>query len=470
MEPVTRGIGVKIGARLSTGLRTQVQARIDPKIVLTSQILQLNTLELEQAVDSELMENPALERVDEFDEPITHEEIMRAVAPDELLQGGGSYEALRSLPQDGDSVDWTDFASTSDTLWDHLLGQLHMRMPEQFWKLIDYFVGSINERGYLTISVEEAALDCHSTLEEAQEVFDTLRECEPSGVGATDLRDCLLLQLRQPHTEAERLARRLIAKDWDDLVARNVRGLTRRLKVDEDVIQSAFDVILSLQPFPGEGFRSHRTPGRRAKSHTAPPDVRISLSESGWLIEVPGPTAASFRISRAYQQRMEQMRASAARADADEKRHISEFVEKAQRFLDAVGQRQNQLHNVGRYLVERQAGFVKTGDYKFLSSLTRSQMARDLGVHESTISRATNGKFLQIATGEVVSFDVLFKPALRVQKLIEEILAHENPDNPLSDERIAQMLASKGVKVARRTVNKYRDRSKQLSSRHRRSA
>ncbi|HLO98784.1 MAG TPA: hypothetical protein VK171_09345, partial [Fimbriimonas sp.] len=122
------------------------------------------------------------------------------------------------------------------------------------------------------------------------------------------------------------------------------------------------------------------------------------------------------------------------------------------------------------YLIENQSGFVSTGDAAFLQPLTRTQMARDLGMHESTISRATQGKFAQLANGEVISFEVFFKPALRIQKMIEEILATENPDNPLSDERIAQILAGKGVQVARRTVNKYRDRTKLLSSRKRRSA
>lgn len=460
---------MKLGARLKTGLNQSVQARIDPKIVLTSQLLQLSSLELEQAIESELMENPALERIEESQEPITHEEILRTIAPEELRETAGSYEGVRSRPTDGDSTDWTDLASSADSLWDHLIGQMHMMLPQHLHRLAEYYVGSVNERGYLTVSIEEAALDCNASLEESQEVFDTLRQCEPMGVGATDLRDCLMLQLRSPHSDAERLARRLVAKEWDDLVSRNIRGIIRKTKAEEELVQAAFDAILALNPFPGEGYEYKQSAGRQAKSVTALPDVRLSLTESGWVIEVPGFSCQSLKISRSYEQRLEVLKGS-GHAHLDEKRHISEFVERAQRFMDALGQRRHQLLLIGRYLVEKQAGFVKTGDYKFLSSLTRSQMAKDLGVHESTISRATNGKFLQISTGEVVSFDVLFKPALRIQKMIEEILAHENPDSPLSDERIAQMLEAKGVKVARRTVNKYRDRRKLLSSRHRRMA
>ncbi len=460
---------MKLGARLRTGLNQSAQVRIDPKIVLSSQLLQLSSLELDQAIESELMENPALERIEEAQEPVSHEEILRTIAPDEFNQTGGSYEGVRSRPNDGEATDWTDLASSSDSLWDHLIGQMHLMVPARLHKTADYFVGSVNDRGYLTISIEEAALDCGVSLEEAQEVFDTLRQCEPEGVGATDLRDCLMLQLRTPHSDAERLARRFVAKEWDDLVSRNIRGLVRKTKADEELVQAAFDVILSLKPFPGEGFEARQHSGRQAKSVSAPPDVSLSLTESGWMIEVPGFSSSSLRISRSYERRLIVLRQT-ARTSLDEKRHITEFVDRAQRFLDALSQRQQQLMNIGTYLVEKQSGFVKTGDYKFLASLTRSQMAKDLGVHESTISRATNGKFLQLATGEVVAFDVLFKPALRIQKMIEEILAHENPDSPLSDDRIAQLLEAKGVKVARRTVNKYRDRKKLLSSRHRRTA
>lgn len=431
--------------------------------------MQLNQLELEQMVASELVENPALERIEEAEDMISDEEILRVVAPEELNPSGGNYEAERSRPNDTESLDWMDLASSSDSLWDHLIAQMQSALPSELHLLAAYFVGSVNERGYLNVSVEEAALDCGASLEEAEAVFAALRDCEPPGVGATDLRDCLLLQLREAESNAEKLARRMVSKHWDELVARNTKAIIRKCKVDEELAEAAFEVILALQPFPGESFRLHRRAVGSEKSFSAPPDLRISLTESGWIVEAPGPSRQTLQVSRTYESRLGVL-AEKRRACPDEKRHLSEFVERAQRFLDALGQRRAQLMNIGHYLVERQAGFIKTGDYKFLAELTRTQMARDLGVHESTISRATNGKFLQISTGEVVSFDVLFKPALRIQKMIEEILAHENPDSPLSDERIAELLAAKGVHVARRTVNKYRDRKKLLSSRRRRVA
>jgi RNA polymerase sigma-54 factor len=461
---------MKLGPSARGQLNSGLQTRIDPKIVLGSQILQLNQAELEMAVESELLENPALERMEEHEEPVTHEEILRAIAPGEIGTGtSGDYEHERSLPRDGEqSQDWTDFAPGEESLPDHLMAQLTAMLPPELHLLASYFIGSLDERGYLKCSVEEAALDSNSTLEEAEHVHQMLMECEPEGVGATDLRECLLLQLRSATTLPERLARKMIECDWEDLVARNARAIMRRYKADEMVVQAAFDVILSLNPFPGEAFRPSVSV-RQNRTIGAMPDVCISMDERGWNIEVPGPSPVHLRVSRAYESRFKQLQAKGG-TEQNEKRHISEFVERANRFLDALSQRRRHMAAIAQFLIERQPGFIQTGDYKFLQPLTRSQMAKDLGLHESTVSRATNGKFLQIASGEVVSFDVLFKPALRIQKIIEEILETENPDNPLSDERIAQILAEQGINVARRTVNKYRDRNKLLSSRHRRSA
>jgi len=199
------------------------------------------------------------------------------------------------------------------------------------------------------------------------------------------------------------------------------------------------------------------------------PDLVLERTENGWVIEVKGADPSSLCLSRAYKHRLEELD-RLERVPKDERRHISTYVHRAEDFISCVQQRRRTLLRIGEYLVDRQAGFISTGRYQFLQPLTRAQMAGVLGLHESTVSRATMEKFVQIANGEIVPFEVFFKPALRVQKMIEEILATENPRDPLSDERIAEILAERGVVVARRTVNKYRDRTKLLSSRKRRSA
>jgi len=457
------------GLRQSAKARLSTTQRVDPKIVLGSQLLQMSGMELEQAISSELLENPALERIDDFEDPLTIDEILKSVAPDELKPSGTDREVLRSMPNDTPDVDWLDLTASSDSLWDHLIAQLKVRLDESLWDLATYFVGSVNERGYLTCTIEDAALDCAATLEQADEVLRALQDCEPAGVGAADLRECLILQLRSATTDAERLARIILRRSWDELVARDRKSICRVYEVTEEIADEVFDVILGLNPFPGESY-SHQSGGHISRHKTLPaqPDIVITLEEAGYLIEIPGPSPIHLRVNPAYEKRKREI---TGKRDTDpaERRHLDEFVDRAHRFLDALTQRRQQLARIGKHLVEEQGGFVRTGEYRFLVPLTRSQVAKSLGVHESTISRATAGKFVQIVNGDVVSFETFFKPALRIQKMIEEILESENPNSPLSDERIAQMLEEKGVSVARRTVNKYRDRTKLLSSRLRKT-
>jgi len=457
------------GLRAKTSTRLGTNQRVDPKVVLGSHMLQLSGLELEQLIQSELLENPALERLDDYEIPLSIDEILQSVAPQELKPSSSDREVLRSMPNDTPDVDWLDLTVSDDSLWDHLLAQLRVQIDDQHMDLATYLVGSVNERGYLNCTVEDAALDCGTSLEDAEFVLNALQQCEPAGVGAGDLRECLILQLRDAQSDSERLARIILKKNWEDLVARDKKAICRAYKIEPEQADEIFEVIVSLNPFPGEYF-SRQTSGSSTKNKTIPaqPDIIITLEEAGYLIEVPGASPIHLRVNPAYEKRKAELKQKRG-SDPAENRHVTEFMDRAHRFLDALTQRRQQLARIGKYLVEKQGGFVRTGEYRFLESLTRSQVAKDLGVHESTISRATAGKFVQIVNGDVISFEVFFKPALRVQKMIEEILQSENPNSPMSDERIAQMLSDKGINVARRTVNKYRDRNKQLSSRHRKT-
>lgn len=448
--------------------QTGLSVRVDPRVILASQLLQLASTELETAIENELMENPALERLHDSVEPLTREAILRSIAPSELRPGSEDFEFHRSLPQgsQADEADWLDFAASSDSLTDHLRAQLLPDLAPDLVPVGEYLIGSLNDRGYLTASVEEVALDCGCSLEDAESVLARLQRCEPRGIGATTVQECLLLQLQDADSLEFKLARAIVKNHFEDFRDRNFRPIMRRFRVLPEVVDAAFNVILGLDPFPAEGFRRS---GASVKGGAARPDLAFHRRESGWVIEVVGEEDHALTISRAYRRRQEELR-QMPRPPKDERQHLGEYIDRASRFIDAIEQRHRTMRRIGQALLEHQPGFIATGEYRFLNPLTRTQLAEELEVHESTVSRATLGKFAQLANGEVVPFEVFFKPALRVQKLIEEILANENPNSPLSDERIAQMLAERGIKVARRTVNKYRDRSKQLSSRRRKSA
>lgn len=431
-----------------------------------SQLLKLTQAELDQVIETELQENPALDRLDEDFEGISDEELMRAVAPQELRVHHDDFEATRSLPGDEGELDWMDLATSSPSLSDHLSAQLLPRIPIELRHLGLYVVESLDDNGYLMEPPEEIALATNSSIDEAEFVIAKLKECDPPGVGAGGIQECLWLQLRGIRTHEGKLAQHIVKSHLDEFRSRNTMKLARKFGVMPELVEEAIQLILTLEPFPGQGFAPR---GQRVRPAMIRPDMIFRRSDAGWEVQVSGPDPTGFSLSRSYQKRYESLK-SRPLADKDEKRHISVYLDRAETFIECLRQRQRTMQKIGNFLLQCQLGFISTGDYRFLTALTRSQIAKAIGVHESTISRATADKFVQIGNGEVISFDVFFKPALRVQKMIEEILGTENPSNPLSDERIGEMLAERGVIVARRTVNKYRDKTKLLSSRKRRMA
>ena len=458
------------GLRATQRVEQSTGLRVDPKVVQNSQVLQYTVQELEHAIETELVDNPALERLQDDVEPLTEEAIFRAVAPQELGPTTEDFEFLRSIPNDdSDRLDWVDFAATSTTLWDHLRAQLLPMLPVELRRVGEYAIECVNDKGYLSSPVEEIALETDVSLADAELVVAALKECEPAGVGASDVRECLLLQLSDAFTIERKLARAILKTHMDDFVARRTQRIGRRYKVMPELVEAAFAEILDLTPYPGECFRAATTLQSQTRAASVSPDIALTHTEAGWEIGVRGADPNSLAVHRSYRARQKALN-NMEHPPLDEVRHVGQYVQRANRFIESVLQRRRTMQAIGEYLVQHQTGFVSTGRYEFLKPLTRSKMAKELGIHESTVSRATMSKFVQIANGELVAFEVFFKPALRVQQMIAEILATENPDNPLSDEQIALLLKKRGVTVARRTVNKYRDRGKLLSSRKRRSA
>jgi len=448
--------------------RTQLTTRVDPRVILSSQLLELSQIELNSMIESELASNPALERLDGDEEPLTQESILRSIAPYELRPGSSDNEVFRSLPQGSEETDWLDFAPSFDSLQDHLRGQLFAQLPKKYYELVEFMTESIDDQGYLEISVEECALYCKASLDDAEYVLRMLQQSEPAGVGARSLQECLVLQIREETVEAQ-LARRILLERFEDLVSRDVRALARAFRAHPKLVETAIRMITSLNPYPGEGFAPHSGFSQHSHAKGVTPDLTFQRTEQGWAIEVKGADPVHFTVNRAYSERLKVLENKAG-SDRDEKRHLQEHLDRANRFIDSLSHRKRTLIRIGEYLTQEQSGYLATGDLKFLRPMTRSHLAKAIGLHESAVSRATADKFVQLSTGDVVAFDLFFSPALRVQQVILEILATENPRSPLSDQKIADMLAERGIQVARRTVNKYRDRKKMLSSRRRKTA
>jgi len=442
----------------------RTQLHVDPRVIVSAKLLELPLCELEVAVEQELSDNPALEREESAAEKFEEEEVVKRFY--RLWKKPYEEEFFESQ----NDVEWVDFVPAHVSLHDYLLAQLLPLVKPHQRELARFIVHSVNEQGYLGIPDEEIAYLCGCDLDEVREVIERLQSCEPTGIGARNLKECLLIQLRAVQNEVSELARSIVQNQWEAVLRRRGSGIAKIYGVTKSSVQQAFELIASLSPYPGETFaREYNSACHRTTPGIAP-DVVYLRDETGIRIEVRGCDPSDFFINPQYRARYLQIRSRPTSVTPEEKTHVKEYVNRAVTFVRGLKHRKITLMKIAMYLLKEQGGFITTGSYNFLKPLTRSQIARALGIHESTVCRATMNKYVQLVNKDIVSFDLFFKPALRIQKLIEEILQNENPNHPLSDREISEILKKRGVHAARRTVSKYRERIRMLSSFHRRSA
>lgn len=454
----------RIQKQVRADLKQQVS--VDPRTFLTSRLINSTSAEVSQLVDAELQQNPALERLEADPDPITEDEILETLLPAERLRYEQSADSVRSIPRDDSEDYWWDVVGDQPSLLDHLIAQLALEVDPELLHVAEYIVFSLDERGFLSAYEEEIALQCECTIEEVLEVIKRLQQCGPPGVGARSLQECLRLQLLASTSEHRELALQLVESHFKSLLKPPTKALARRLGVRQASLEQARDLITSLEPYPARRSKN-RTQGGKSVRHRAVPDLAIKRREQGWDVLVYGMRRDVVQVSRSYKEFVDSQRGKKKDGDA---RHAAEMVDRAQSFISALQKRYDTYLALGQFLVAKQQGFLDTEDPKFLKPMTRSKASQEMGLHESTISRATKDKFLELPSGCLVPLELFFTPAMRVRKMVEEVLATESSDKPMSDAKVAEILKSRGVEISRRTVTKYRNRDRNLNSRHRKSA
>ncbi len=444
--------------RASSRQEVKPTVRVDARLVTASRLLELPQYELEDAIQQELSENPALERLDGGED-----------FPVEVRYSSGRTPSGSSAVG-GDEGDWMDLLVAPVVLRDHLEAQLLPRVSPEDRSLALFLIDCVNPKGYLDLSVEEIANLTGADLDRVKHLLRLLQECDPAGVGAFDLRECLLLQLERCEDSLSRLAYQIVKDHWTLLIHHRHRALARALRKPMKVIEQALQRVSSLSPYPGEAFVAEHQVYTRSESIAVVPDLVFHRDASGVSVSVTGWDASQLTINPGYLSAFRKLQRSPHSVQDEEAVHIKTFVFRALNFIDGLHHRKIVLLRIGQELLRIQGGYILTGSVKFLKPLTRVQLAKAVGLHESTVSRATMNKHVQLATGEVVPFEVFFKPALRIRLLIEEILSTENPQHPLSDREVAEALRAQGIHIARRTVAKYREQIRILSSHRRKTA
>lgn len=451
--------------------RLRAQSRVEVKaapqaslgLKMLARMLPLNQEELQKLIEQELEENPALES-----------------SEDERVRIFTSTPTLISLdadsPNPGDESDLEDWlearlATPPMDLKDHVLGQLRLMVAPEHWRIAEHLVESLDSRGYLPVEVEDVALYLNVAPEAVEEVIRLLHKCDPPGVGARTLQECLLLQLDSLQDIPDSYEPEIL--EWTYAVVRDgfdefARGhwekLQRKLRLGEDSLHEVKRFIRNeLRPYPAGEMESKEP----LSDQGAPlePDIIVRASQNGLHIEIRGAPNESLRLSPAYLEQATRLSKGSLRCSENEREHIQHYLARARIFLQALQQRYQTLKRITEAIAQRQYGFLMTSDARFLQPMTRVEVAATTGLHRSTVGRAVRNKWLQLPSGKMVQLDVFFDASYRTALLIEQILeAHEGAGKRLTDAEIAEKLAEMGIEVARRTVAKYRQRHNILSS------
>jgi RNA polymerase sigma-54 factor len=467
----------------------QPTVTISAHMIESIQILQCSAEELQMSIARELAENPAFES-DEVEQCLRcGTPLVNAVCPscapepdtsarDDTLRDLADWEDLRdlraadlSLRGDEDRFDPLALVRAGDTLPEYLLAQLDSVLAVADHDIAEYLVGNLDSHGYLTVTTEDAARTLDVPGERVERVLAILHTLEPLGVGARNLRECLLIQLRVFREQGEPypLAERLVERFLDALGEHHFVEIGRELHVTSIQVKQAWRFIRSnLNPFPAHAFEGERFAGESVVTADlaalVKPDVVIRRTATGFEAEVLEQRRYRFGLNPTYQSLAAKDR---PRVMSDpEYQHVRQYSARARFFIDCVQQRWDTLKRISDVLIECQREFLDKG-VRYLKSLTRSELASMVGLHESTVSRATANKFVLLPTGRTVSFDDFFDNSLATKDTLRELIEGEDRHKPYSDEDLAVLLEERGVHIARRTVAKYREALRILPSRFR---
>jgi RNA polymerase sigma-54 factor len=450
--------------------RVQAQTRVEVKaapqaslgLKMLARMLTLNSEELYKLIEQELEENPALETTDE--------ERIRVITPTPPMLSLDDADPP-AFGDDGELDDWLELrlATPPMDLKAHVMGQLRLMVAPELLPIAEHLVESLDACGRLRADVvEEVALFLNAPLEAVEYVLEQLQACDPPGVGARDLRECLLLQLRAlqapPDDEVVRWTRAVIEKGWDEFSSGRKATLQRKLKLSAEALEAVKQFVRSeLRPYPAWELEAGDLPHEQVAAQE--PDIIVRVSQSGLHIEICGARADALRLSPTYLEQAMRIRSGELRYAADEREHIQHYLDRARTFLQALQQRYQTLKRIMEVIAQRQYGFLMTSDARFLQPMTRVEVADATGFHRSTVGRAVRNKRLQLPSGMVVPLDIFFDASYRTAMLIQQILnEHEAVGKRLTDAEIAEKLAEMGIEIARRTVAKYRQRHNILSS------
>lgn len=452
-----------------------------PQQIQSLKILTLPLLDLQTRVNQEMEANPTLERLANEGEQLIGDPVEELASPespngdgkgqdaerDEFLQNLIQMEdSFNNYPPPGNATSYGgsdidekrqyffDSLTTEPTLHDNLLEQLRTgEADEDSRRIGEIIIGSIDDSGYLRSSLDELIVDCQADIGNVRDCLKLIQTFDPPGVGGHDLRECLLLQLGRRNKKGT-LAYKVVDKYLEQISKNRIPEVAKALRVSPTMLYKATQEIRALQPRPGLAVRSDT-------DQYVLPEVFIEEGADGYDIRTNRDHIPRLRVSPLYRKLLE---------NKDTSREVREYIKEkivgGNALIKSIEQRQSTIHRIAEIVVKRQNGFFDDGQ-ESMKPLTMSQVAEEIGVHETTVSRAIANKYIQTPRG-LFPFKHFFTTGYRtsdgdmlsslsIKSKIQTLVSEEDPGHPLSDQQIVDVLRDQGLKVARRTVAKYRE-------------
>ncbi len=456
-------------------LKLTQQLIMTPQLQMAIKLLQLSRLELLDQIHQELEENPALEEVQETQQEERNAEPAEKTEPESVDNQEVTID--EKLPED---IDWSNyideynsvgrtsfetenrdapryeaFISKKESLNEHLIWQLAMSFPAEYeQELGSLIIGNLNKDGYLDVPLEDLVLTSGASPEQVQDALELVQSFDPVGVAARDLGECLLIQAHRLGIDTP-LITAIIENHMNHLENKNYKAISRALKVKFDEVVAAVNVIRSLEPRPGREF-SDETP------QYIVPDIYVYKVDNDFVIMLNDDGMPKLRVNALYKKSLSQKE----KLPGDAENYIQEKMRSAAWLIKSIHQRQKTIYKVMESILRYQRDFFERG-IAHLKPMVLRDVAQDIEMHESTISRVTTNKYAYTPQG-IFELKYFFNSSIRkshggeiasasVQQKIKDIIANENPRKPYSDDKIAKLLKEANIKIARRTVAKYRE-------------
>lgn len=461
-----------MSAQLKMGLKLTQKLKMSPQLQQSIKMLTLPLMELEQVIRNEMLENPVLEEIQDTIEDQTTDELQnKEDIPEhhtwmEFTDSGFSSARViarqnQQKQTSSHAFNWENVVSTQQTLQDHLLWQIQMSgFSNKEKAYLNLLINHLDDNGYLKSSLEEIAAETRTRQEDLQDAVQILHTMDPSGVGARNLQECLLIQARQNQEDTKDLIT-LIANHLPDLERKNYKAIAHAMQLQEEEVMDLYKIINAMEPKPGRRFVSQPI-------QYVIPDVYITKDGDSYKVSLNEDSLPHLKVASIYQEMLKKLNSGKVTTVDPTQKYLRHKMNSALWLIRSLNQRQRTIFQVTSAIARHQKDFLDNGPMS-IKPLILKQIAEEVGIHESTVSRCATNKYVHTPQG-IYELKYFFNLSVKaedgrsvsgelIRLKIKSYIKDEDKSHPLSDQELSnKLLKDLGVHIARRSVGTYREK------------